>query len=142
MRSGPSGRSANGTADETPLQAFHFRRSRSGHPSPEGTKAAQALFPEGIQRVSLADFKLKPSLGVFVDNDAKGFIRRGVPAGSVIGALDGQAVSNKAQYEALRGLRTDISRRIILWDGAKWREVEGSFGLRYWDWQIHDNKRP
>jgi tetratricopeptide (TPR) repeat protein len=116
------------------LDQFYIRREHRAPDGPYRTQAAaaaKAVFPAGIQRVSLADFHAPPTDGQPVEEPLLPKFRRfGARLGDVIVALDGFRVQNAAQYFCIRGLSDDPNMTAIVWRNGRYEEIKGQFKRR------------
>lgn len=84
----------------------------------------KAIFPEGIRKVSLTDFKDPPVDGVLIVEDGNRLRKAGLSVNDVIVAIDGIQVHDFRQYEVVRGWSYDPVMRLIVWQKVKYAEVE------------------
>jgi hypothetical protein len=92
-----------------------------------GARIAEAmarLFPAGVQKVALADFTGRPD-GARLAGQTTQVAAWGLKGGDVVVALDGYRLRNHDQYGAIKGWSDDPRMRLIVFDGERYREVEG-----------------
>ncbi len=108
-----------------PLIAFCLRyKEETGDArfDPELQKLFRALFPNGMEKVSLKDFHHPPLDGVLIKQDNDLLQSVGLHAGDVIVAVYGVRVHNFAQYAYGRELEKTPELRLIVWQGG-YREI-------------------
>jgi tetratricopeptide (TPR) repeat protein len=119
------------------LAAF-YDRQRASDPAYEkkAASAQRTAFPEGMKKVSIADFQEPPQAGVVSTSYTQSMAAAGLRQGDVLVALNGYQVTTGAQYYHVRdlGLRKDL--QIIAWNGGVYREVianppNGRFGTDF-----------
>jgi len=81
------------------------------------------LFPQGVEKVSLADFKTPPSDGVIVRQENNLTRDAGLRAGDVIVATYGIRVHSFAQYGHARDSSDQAELALIVWQGGAYREI-------------------
>lgn len=90
----------------------------------EGAQLAKKHFPNGMKQLMLADCKTKPAFGMKVTN-AGFFVDDPVmKKDSVIVAINGYAVENKAQADVARNMAQEPVASMIVWDGDAYKEVK------------------
>jgi hypothetical protein len=92
----------------------------------EMDKRLDWLFPQGRQSVTLAALREPPRAGVEVQEENDHTRATGLKKGDVIVALGGQRVDNLEQYLYLRVRQAEDTLRLVVWDGAAYREVTAS----------------
>jgi tetratricopeptide (TPR) repeat protein len=96
-------------------------------------------FPNGIEKVTINDFRSAPADGVLI-NGENGLIRAaGLKQGDVIVALDGIRVHSFEQYSYEREVNTAPEMDLIVWQGNGYHEVKASppghrFGVDFDDY--------
>jgi tetratricopeptide (TPR) repeat protein len=80
-------------------------------------------FPNGLRKVTLADFKDKPKRGAVFTSSSALTQQYQINPGTVIVALDEHAIDSMAQYEFVRALSPNAPLQLIVWDGATYREL-------------------
>lgn len=126
-----------------PLIAFCQRyKSLTGDTrfEPEVKKRLGKLFPKGVEKVSLADFRGAPVDGVVIKEQNDLVTAAGLNAGDVIVALDGTRTHNFNQYGYVRSVLTGPEMHLIVWQGNVYREVKASppdhkFGVDFGDYR-------
>ena len=98
------------------------------------------LFPQGMKKVSLADFHAAPSRGVLIQGQNDTILWAGLRAGDVIVALDGTRVDNFAQYKYVRESLTKPGMNFIVWQGNGYHEIQANppghmFGVPFGDYR-------
>lgn len=83
------------------------------------------LFPDGMQKVTLADFQEAPTQGVLINGTSDSLEALGLARGMVVTALDGYRVNSFSQYGAIRDLTADPNMTLVVWDGKSYRESKG-----------------
>lgn len=86
----------------------------------------KGLFPKGMQKVALSDFKGEPADGVRLDGES-GYARRAdIDEQDVIVAVQGYRISNDEQYMFARDLDPAYETNLIIWDeqAEKYREIK------------------
>jgi hypothetical protein len=102
----------------------------------EAERARSAIFPEGLSRVTLADFQQsKPpaptdglGMGPFPLTDK--LKRFGLRPHDVVVALDGYRVRNEAQYLCVRSFSDEPDMTAIVWRDGAYVSVKGVFKRR------------
>jgi tetratricopeptide (TPR) repeat protein len=116
------------------LKSFYIRRARR----PEGTRfptevaaATAALFPRGIETISMDKLPPQPSLtDGFVPSPAsmtEKLRRLGIRSGDLVVALEGIRIRNADQYLAVRSWSDDPKMRVVVWRNGRYEEVNGIF---------------
>jgi len=110
--------------------AFYARhRSRSPQYAAEAARLEKEIFPAGLQRVTLADFKEPPTDGV--QSRAPYWPATwNLDEHAVIGAVDGYRTQTAQQYSFARSLTGGKHLQLIVWDGTRWREVSAELRLK------------
>ncbi len=95
----------------------------------------QEIFPQGLQKVALADFKGPPQAGVHIVGTSDILLEAGLQPNDVIVALDSYRVENNAQYGYVRAMKSDDHMEIILWRDSRYLVAHTSaprrlFGVR------------
>jgi hypothetical protein len=112
--------------NSTPLLNFCFRyKANTGDNrfEPEVQKRVGKLFPNGMEKVSLADFKGAPVDGVALRGDNYMTYTNGLKMNSVIVAVYGVRVHNTAQYTFGRTLKDTPQLDLIVWQGDGYHEL-------------------
>jgi tetratricopeptide (TPR) repeat protein len=84
------------------------------------------IFPKGVEKVSLADFKSAPGNGVLVKTENNLITAAGMNQGDVIVALDGVRVHNFQQYDFERTESAVPVMDLIVWHGNAYHELQAS----------------
>jgi S1-C subfamily serine protease len=84
------------------------------------------LFPQGMTKVTLADFKTPPADGAQLTSTSPASAAAGLHSGDVIVAIDGYLVHNDQQYQYVRGLTADPKLQLIVWNAQGYREIAAS----------------
>ena len=90
------------------------------------TGMVKQLFPEGMTKVTLADFKATPDEGEQLTSTSPSSAAAGLQSGDVIVALDGYLVRNDEQYLYVRSLTADPKMQLIVWNPQGYREIAAS----------------
>ncbi len=91
-----------------------------------------SIFPRGMKKVALADFKSAPKKGVLIDGSSSRMVPFGLSRDMVVVALNGIQTDTLAQYMLVRELSADPQMSLIVWDGTGYRLSEGSLpGRRF-----------
>lgn len=109
------------------VDAFFAKNKDRLDPQRYGARIAEAmgrLFPGGVQKVTLADFTGEPD-GAPLAAQTEQVQAWGLQRGHVVVALDGYRLRNHNQYGAIKGWSADPKMRLIVFDGQRYREVEG-----------------
>ena len=109
---------------------FYARhRARSERYAAEAARLEKEIFPRGLERVTLADFKGAPTNGV---RSQAPYWPAAWNLGddAVIGAVDGYRIHTARQYAAARSITRGKQLRLIVWDGMSWREVSAELRLK------------
>ena len=109
--------------DSGPLTAFCFRHKDAPKFDKLFRKIVAATFPDGMKKVTIADFTAAPTEGVNVDTTNENTDRAGLKRGDVFVALDGYRVQNTKQYMLVRELTEDPKLNLFVWNGTKYVEV-------------------
>lgn len=80
-------------------------------------------FPQGLRKVTLAEFKDKPARGAVFTSHSTLTQQYQINPCTVIVALDEHAIESMAQYEFVRALSPNAPLQLILWDGSTYREL-------------------
>ncbi len=114
----------------------------------EVEKRVDKLFPRGVEKVTLTDFKAPPQEGVLIYSENDLLKASGLKQGDIIVALDGRRVYDLDQYLYVRDLKDTPELDLIAWQGAAYREAKASppqrrFGLDFRDyvWEKTDNAK-
>ena len=100
--------------DDKPLLSFYARHASSNPEYAAKWQEAQtALFPQGVQTVTLDQFTGAPTDGVLVHGSNALSRQCGLKAGAIVVALDGKRVQNMEQYTFVRTL-TDVPHLDLL----------------------------
>ncbi len=96
-------------------------------------KRQDLLFPNGRQNVSLRDLRERPEAGVLVQAESEPLRAAGLKKGDIIVGLQGTRVDTVAQFLYLRTKLPQNQLNLLVWDGARYREVtvnlpEGELG--------------
>jgi len=89
-------------------------------------KRMDELFPQGIEKVSLADFQGPPADGVLIREQTDLLTSAGLRKGDVIVALGGERTRTFAQYTCLRDSLSDPVMDLIVWQGGAYHEIKTS----------------
>jgi len=115
--------------DSGPLVAFCIRyKSKTGDTTfdSELQKYASKVFPNGIEKVTLANFSSAPRDGVLLNGDSDLLKAAGMKSGDVIVAVYGIRVHNEAQYEYQRDQNINSELELIVWQGDGYHEIKTS----------------
>jgi tetratricopeptide (TPR) repeat protein len=86
--------------------------------------AISALFPRGIEKAVLADFKDPPRDGAMFTSNSPKLQQALLKVGDVVVAIDGSRVHTQEQYVFVRELSNDPRMKLIVWSGAFYREMD------------------
>jgi tetratricopeptide (TPR) repeat protein len=125
-----------------PLISFCLRyKQRTGDSrfEPELQRRVKKLFPKGMEKVSLKDFRAPPTDGVLIKEQNDLVQSAGLKAGDVIVAVYGVRVHTFEQYSFGRDLRDAPELDLIVWQGDAFREFKPSppdhrFGADFGDY--------
>ncbi len=115
--------------DSGPVTAFCLRyKKKTGNSQfdDEMQKNIQAFFPNGLEKVSLNDFKTAPADGVLINEATALASAAGLKVGDVIVAIDGIRVHGFKQYSYGRELNTDLEMSLIVWQNGDYHEIKTS----------------
>jgi hypothetical protein len=115
--------------DATPVLNFCLRyKDKFGDTrfQSELEKRLNKMFPEGIEKVSVADFKRAPADGVEFMEQSALMDAVGLKKGDVIVAVYGVRVHNVLQYTYGRNLKNTPEMDLIVWQGGTYRELTAS----------------
>lgn len=103
--------------------AFFLRKLEQEQPIDEERFAQVAAhsFPEGFQKVSVADFSGAPDRGVVVNGGDEGMESLGLRPGHVIVALNGGRTDTCDQFNLIRDASGGSPPQFIVWDGRRYR---------------------
>jgi hypothetical protein len=93
---------------------------------PEVQKRLKTIFPRGVRKVTLADFKSGPSDGVIVREENDLTDEAGLKSGNIIVATQGIRVQNFEQYDYARDSSENPELVLIVWQGNGYREIRAS----------------
>ena len=85
-------------------------------------KNIRSIFPGGMQRVGIDDFRGAPQFGVEVLGENEMTKINGIYRGYVIVALNGRLVNDMRQYRYVRSMSDTSYMRYILWNGVSFFE--------------------
>jgi tetratricopeptide (TPR) repeat protein len=99
-------------------------------------KRLGTLFPKGRKPAALRDFTSPPETGVLIDGESDRLHAAGLKKGDIIVGFQGQRVETFHQYVYLRTMLANDTLNLLVWDGAKYREVtasppQGRFGVDF-----------
>jgi tetratricopeptide (TPR) repeat protein len=115
--------------DAYPVVNFCLRyKTKTGNTrfDSEVTKRLNKLFPKGMAKVSLADFKAPPVDGVSFQEQNALMESVGLKKGDVIVAVYGVPIHNVTQYTYGRSLKETPALDLIVWQGDAYREITAS----------------
>ena len=115
--------------DSTPLLDFCLRYKESTGDQryqPEVEKRVQKMFPQGVQKVTLNDFKKAPADGVMLDGQSALMEAAGLKKDDVIVAVYGIQVHNVTQYTYERDAIDTPELDLIVWQGDAYRAIKAS----------------
>ena len=120
--------------DERPLYDY-LKKYKDTQPAVAKEYAALTAkaFPDGMKKVTLADFKDPPADGAVFTTNSERMIPYEIRVGHVVVGLDGYAVHSMAQYDFIRAMSSDAPLQLILWNGSEYREVTASVPNRRFD---------
>ena len=103
-----------------------YTRNRAKDPDYEtrATGRERKLFPKGLEKVTLAQFKEPPDSGIFLKEANAATESYGLAVGDVLVAVDGVRDRNLAQYTYLRSLSSGTKMKVIVWSRHAYREIE------------------
>lgn len=84
------------------------------------------VYPAGMEKVKLADFKEAPADGVYISATGPEVTRAGLSQGHIIVALYGTRVHDMDQYGYLRDSSSETELDLIVWTGTQFIEVKAS----------------
>ncbi len=130
--------------DMGPVVAFCARyKAKTGDTrfDEELQKSMGGLFPNGIEKVTIGDFRSAPVDGVLIQGENELIRAAGLRQGDVIVALDGVRVHSFAQYSYEREMNTAPEMDLIVWQGNGFREIKASppdrrFGVDFGDYMV------
>jgi len=112
--------------DSTPLLNFCFNyKAKTGDAKfdPELQKRVGKLFPKGMEKVSLSDFKGPPIDGVAFSGGSPAMYTNHMQMSDVIVAVYGVRVHGMAQYTFARTLKDTLELDLIVWQGDAYHEL-------------------
>jgi tetratricopeptide (TPR) repeat protein len=112
-----------------PLMRFcvrHKQKTGDSRFDAELQKRLRQLFPRGVEKVTLADFKTPPTDGVVVQEENELTRKAGLKFGDVIVGTYGIRVHNFAQYGYAREISDQPELTLIVWQGNAYREIRAS----------------
>ena len=115
--------------DSGPLVGFCMRyKALTGDPRYDDQLAKKSIkaFPNGFEKVRLADFSAAPNDGVILKGNSDLLQAASLKLGDVIVAIYNTRVHNQAQYEYLRDNNTNPELVLIVWQGDGYHEVKAS----------------
>jgi tetratricopeptide (TPR) repeat protein len=128
--------------ESQPLIGFCLRCKTRGDAQfePEIQKRIGKLFPKGMERAALADFKEPPRDGVQIMGQSDRLRHAGLRAGDVVVALGGTRTHTVAQYTYLRDSQSSPELELIAWQGSSYHEFRASLPNRRFGVDISDYK--
>lgn len=128
--------------DMGPVVAFCNRyKAKTGdaHFDEELQKRMGNLFPNGIEKVTIDDFRSAPTDGVLINGENDLVRAAGLKQGDVLVALDGIRVHSFAQYSYEREMNAAPEMDLIVWQGTGYHEIKASppghrFGVDFGDY--------
>jgi hypothetical protein len=107
------------------LFGFYKRQDNAQPGGPYARKRQRyehRIFPDGLQRVALKDFRESPSDGAqFVtSNETVAYWK--LKAGDVVVAVDGFQIHNEQQYDAVRSFSESPKMVLIVWHEGRYAE--------------------
>jgi len=115
--------------DSGPLTAFCLRyKTKTGDSryDNEAQKRIGKFFPNGLEKVQLANFKSPPNDGVLVKTATTLALTSGLKAGTVIVAVYGIRTHNFEQYQLGREINNDPVLDLIVWQDNSYKEIKAS----------------
>jgi tetratricopeptide (TPR) repeat protein len=115
--------------DSTLVTAFVIRhKAETGDTQFDALAKAQLAktFPQGIERVALADFKSAPADGVLIKKASDRAIAAGIRNGDVIVSINGIRSHTYAQYLCGRQVKLEPEMDLIVWQGDRYTEIKTS----------------
>ena len=115
--------------DSTFLTAFVIRhKAETGDTRFDALAEAQLAktFPQGIERVTMADFKSAPADGVLIKKASDRAIAAGMRNGDVIVSINGIRSQTYAQYLCGRQVKLDPEMDLIVWQGDRYTDIKTS----------------
>ncbi len=128
-----------------PLVGFYVRyKAKTGNArfDPEVQKRLKTLFPRGIEKVGLPDFKAPPEQGVLIAEENELVQQAGLKKGDLILALDGIRVYDMTQYQYVRELTNAPQLTLLVWNGSEYSEKKASPPKRRFGAQFNDYYQP
>jgi len=111
-----------------PLIGFCFRyKNKTGDGKYDGDlqSRAERLFPKGLEKAGIGDFKSPPTDGVLISGVNDLALEAGLQVGDVITAVDGVRVHNFKQYVCSREFGADPDLHLIVWRNG-YSEIKAS----------------
>jgi len=107
---------------------------------PEVKKRLQKLFPNGIEKVAVADFHGAPADGVSIRQQNELLSVAGLRTGDVIVALNGTRTHTFVQYMFVRDSLAGSELDLIVWQGSAYHEIKANppnhrFGVDFGDYR-------
>lgn len=107
---------------------------------PEIANRMNKLFPNGVEKASLADFEGPPADGVLIQEENDRLLAAGLKKDYVIVALDGKRVHNYEQYRYIRDLQKNPELDLIAWKRGSYEEIKANppnhlFGVSFGNYQ-------
>ena len=101
-------------------------------------KYFSAIFPDGLQKAVLADFRVPPHWGVVIKGESPALLGAGLKKDDIIMAVNGIRVRNARQYHFARfdAKRPDVD--IIFWDGTAYKEIANIPPQKLFDVRMED----
>ena len=128
-----------------PLVGFCVRyRAKTGDArfDHEIQQRLKTLFPRGVEKVELKDFKSRPEEGVLIAEDNELLQQAGLKKGNIIVALDGIRVYDMTQYQYVRELTNAPELRLLVWNGKGYSDKKASPPKRRFGAQFSDFYQP
>jgi tetratricopeptide (TPR) repeat protein len=129
--------------DERPLGLFYLREAqRTGDAASRARAAAllQAVFPQGFEAASLAQFTAPPEDGVLLNNFTIRAERLGLRRDDVIVAIDAQRVRTGTQYTWLRLAKDGDRLKLIVWRDHTYQELTLRVPQRWFGLSLGDHR--
>jgi hypothetical protein len=110
--------------DKSQQSAFYVRNAGNPMFAAVGEPLRAKVYPQGIEKVALADLKAPPSDGVKLVNDTAYVTSIGLARGDIFVGFDGIRVHNMAQFTDARLRTVDPVVTYLVWNSHGYHEVK------------------
>jgi tetratricopeptide (TPR) repeat protein len=125
------------------LESFYVRnRTKTPEYEKHAASAMATLFPDGPQKIALADLKGPPDDGVILRSRNAKTDELGLKIGDIFVAVDGFRIHSLPQYSFVRAMSTDPRIGFFVWNGTAYFEIKATLPTRRYGADIRTWKTP